>query len=146
MAAILKKTSSGWDLVSATFPVDVPIRIGSTQTFTGTFETDADGHATVNCGFTPDIIVFDNFTDPYITANLSLQDRAVAMLNGLPNGSWHESYFILPQGSYAGVYAFITRPSSNGFEVIYEYLAWTWEPYPLSSDTVGPVTFTAYKF
>ena len=149
MASLWRKTNSDWEKVTSTFPIEVPVRIGSVQTFTGTFETDADGYATVNCGFTPDIVVFDDYTQPTTLEGTVMQDRAVANLNGLSSGAWHESYFIVPPdgGSYEGVYTFATRPLANGFEVVHAYLGWSFSITLLSKDMLGrAISFTAYKF
>lgn len=123
---------------------------GSTvQTYTGTFSTDSNGHASVNCEFVPDIIIFHIFTDPADAGDGTvIQTRAVATLNGLSTNAWHESYFCVIGNNMGptGFYTFKTRPTSNGFEVIYLYDGWGVERYPLSVSDVGTIQFTAYKF
>lgn len=118
------------------------------QTYTGTFSTNNNGYASANCGFTPNIVALDNYTQVRSFEGYPVQDRAVAIFDGLSSDAWHESYFLLSGGGsqYEGVYEFITHPISNGFEVIFIYWGWNWQLQRLSASMVGPIAFTAYKF
>lgn len=123
------------------------------QTATGVIETtDENGHAAINCGFVPDIVMIDDHPLSAVIRGRTVYDRAVATYIGLPANSWHESYSVHNRDKFGftGVILYTSRPTANGFEVYVTLHEWTWNDVTITSDLYPLMSekleYMAYKF
>lgn len=142
MASLWRKTNSDWEKVTSTFPIEVPVRIGSNvQTKSGTFNTDESGWADIDCGFTPDIIILGpmvTLEDPGMTAD---SQAVVSLIGTTP--------YVSPMriGMYYdttdGIHLFACGPGDSGFGVANLYGGFNFDVQPTQANNVP---YTAYKF
>lgn len=142
MASLWRKTNSDWEKVTSTFPIEIPVQIGSVQTHTGTFMPDSNGIATLNCGFRPDIvfIYLGTYTAEGHTFNSSVclplfSDRT----NPVESIAWGD-----PIDLDAQYYVIASDQTSTGCTIQQYQITGNWGIVRLQGTVSVP--YTAYKF
>lgn len=104
------------------------------QRYEGTFTTDSDGNATVNCGFKPDIVFMLNDKAP---VSNSRADSMSMVFNEGFDGS--KNNFTLIATSVGPLAASWTAWTSTGFSVSLEQYDFNWNKSKLSNQTISYV-------